>query len=101
MFSYQAPAAFALRLSMFLLLFSTYPMLNLFLRTHLLNLFFRRKEITQTHLLLLNSLLTIIPLALAIWYHKLGTILAYTGAFAGFTIIYCLPVMVHLKRRYT
>ena len=42
-----------------------------------------------------------IPLAFAILYPEIGTILAYSGAFAGFVVIYCLPVMVYLKKRYT
>jgi hypothetical protein len=42
-----------------------------------------------------------IPLAFAILYPQIGTILAYSGAFAGFIVIYCLPVMVFLKKRYT
>lgn len=40
MFQYSAVLAFVVRLAIFMLLFSTYPMLNLFLRTHLLNLLF-------------------------------------------------------------
>ena len=101
MFGYEPTAAFVVRFSMFFLLFSTYPMLNLFLRTHILNLFFRKREVTQTTLVILNLIVTTIPLCLALLYPYIGTILAFTGAFAGFLIIYCLPVMVHLKRRYT
>lgn len=40
MFGYTDAIAFVVRLAVFMLLFSTYPMTNLFLRTHLLNIFF-------------------------------------------------------------
>lgn len=52
-------------------------------------------------MIVLNVLVTIIPLTCAIVYPEIGTILAFSGAFAGFIIIYCLPVMVFLKKRYT
>ena len=84
-----------------MLLFSTYPMLNLFMRTHLLNLVFSNKEVDQRHLVVLNVLVTLIPLNFAIFYPEIGTILAFSGAFAGFVIVYCLPVMVYLKKKYT
>ncbi len=46
MFGYTEVIAFLVRLAVFMLIFSTYPMLNLFLRTHLLNLFFQNKVVT-------------------------------------------------------
>ena len=101
MFGYTSPIAFIIRLAIFMLLFSTYPMLNLLLRTHLLNIFFANKTVNQCDLVVLNILVTIIPLTLAILYPEIGTILAYSGASAGFIVIYCLPVMVFLKKRYT
>ena len=42
-FGYTNPIAFIVRLAIFMLLFSTYPMVNLFLRTHLLNLLFQNQ----------------------------------------------------------
>ena len=101
MFGYSSPIAFIIRLAMFMMLFSTYPMLNLFLRTHLLNLLFQNREVDQRDLVVLNLLITIIPLSFAIVYPDIGTILAFTGAFCGFVVIYCLPVMCYLKQKYT
>lgn len=49
---------------------------------------------------MLNFLVTIIPLSFSIVYFEIGTILAYTGAFSGFVVIYCLPVMCYLKKKY-
>ena len=51
-------------------------------------------------MLAINLVVTLITLAFAIWYPNIGTIISWTGAFAGFIIIYCLPVMVYLKKRY-
>lgn len=100
MFGYAQPEAFMVRLAMFMMLFSTYPMLNLFLRTQLLNLFFENKPVQKRDLVILNLILTLIPLAFALFMPQMGTIIAYSGAFAGFIIIYCLPVMVFLKKKY-
>ena len=83
-----------------MLLFSTYPMLNLFLRTHLLNLLFKEQVVTQKDLVIVNILVTLLPLSFAIAFPNIGTVLAYGGGAAGFVIIYCLPVMVYLKKKY-
>jgi hypothetical protein len=83
------------------MIFSTYPFLNLHVRTHLLNIFFQRKAVNRVHLVFLNIFVTLIPLTLALTYPYIGTIMAFVGAFGGFFAVYLLPIMVHLKRRYT
>ena len=83
-----------------MLLFSTYPMLNLFLRTHLLNLIFKDQVVTQKDLVIVNILVTLLPLSFAIVFPNIGSVLAYGGGAAGFVMIYCLPVMVYLKKKY-
>ena len=100
MFGYIHVLSFMIRLAIFMLLFSTYPLLNLFLRTHLLNLFYERKEMRKRDLVILNLVVTLIPLVFAILEPTIGSIIAYSGACAGFIIIYCLPVMVFLKKKY-
>ena len=100
MFGYTSPIAFVIRLAIFMLLFSTYPLLNLLLRTHLLNLIFTDKCVNHKDMIILNILVTIIPLSFAIVFPDIGSILAFGGAFAGFIIIYCLPVMVYLRKKY-
>jgi hypothetical protein len=45
--------------------------------------------------------LTLIPLTFGLMYNKIGEILTFTGAFGGLICMYVLPVMVHLKKRYT
>lgn len=99
MFDYTNIPAFILRLAIFFLLFTTYPLINHFLRNLLLNLFWRNKTISKTGELILNVSLAVIPLLCALFYPNVGTVLSYAGALSGFVIIYCLPVMVHLKQR--
>ena len=101
MFGYETALAFVLRIALFFMLFASYPLFNLFLRTHILNIFWQGKEITSGQLVILNIIITAIPLTLALVYQEIGTILAFTGSIGGLIIIYTLPVMVHLKRRYT
>ena len=100
MFGYTSPIAFVIRLAIFMLLFSTYPLLNLLLRTHLFNLIFADKIVNRRDTIVVNILVTILPLSFAIVFPSIGSILAFGGAFAGFIIIYCLPVMVHLRKEY-
>ena len=52
-------------------------------------------------LVVLNILVTIIPLSFACIYPNIGNIMTYTGAFFGTVSMYFLPVLVHLKKRYT
>lgn len=101
MYGYNSAVAFVVRLSIFMLLFSTYPLLNLMLRTQILNLVWPAREITHKQTIAVNAVITLGPLACACYFANIGSLLAYTGAISGFFAIYLLPVMVHLKRRYT
>jgi hypothetical protein len=101
MFNYKQPAAFALRLAIFTLLFSTYPLVQYFLTSMLKLLFWSKREITKKEDLIMNITIITIPLLFTLFYPKIGTILGYVGAFTGFAIMYLLPVMVHLKRMKT
>lgn len=101
MFEYTQPAAFVLRLAVFTLLFSTYPLVQYFLTSMLLLLFWSKREITRKEEITLNVTIIIIPMLFTLFYPQIGTILGYVGAFTGFAIMYLLPVMVHLKRMKT
>lgn len=101
MFAYTKPGAFVLRLAMFVLLFSTYPLVHYFLTSMLLLLFWSKRDITRKEEIILNVGIITIPLLFTLFYPQIGTILGYVGAVAGFPIIYVLPVMVHLKRMKT
>ncbi len=101
MFEYTNVAAFLLRIAVFMLLFTTYPLVAYFLNDILLKLFFRNKEVSGFVSLALNVSITFIPFLLSIVYPNIGTVLGYVGAIAGFAIIYVYPVLVHLKHMRT
>ena len=98
MYEYDEVGAFILRLAIFFLLFSTYPLVNFFLKNILLNLFYRNRQTTPLIDVSMNLSLTLIPLLFALFYPNVGTILAYVSAVSGLLIIYVFPVMVHLKQ---
>lgn len=100
MFGYFDAIVFVVRLAIFTMLLSTYPLLNLFFRTQLLNLFYENKEVRKRDLVMLNSIVFLIPLTFSIIFPEIGSIIAYSGAFAGFVVVYCLPVIVYLKKKY-
>ena len=101
MFDYTNIAAFLLRIAVFMLLFTTYPLVGFFLNDILLKLFFRNKEVSRFVSISLNVSITFIPLLFALFYPKIGTVLGYVGALSGFMIIYVLPVLVYLKHMRT
>ena len=101
MFPYWEVVSFVVRICAFFELFATYPIVNIFSRTYLLNIFFPKSTVDKCDLIVLNIIVTAIPLVFACLYPNIGTLLMYTGAFAGSICMYFLPVFVHLKRRYT
>lgn len=101
MFDYTNVAAFLLRIAVFMLLFTTYPLVGFFLNDILLKLFFRDKEVSRFVSISLNVSITFIPLLFALFYPKIGTVLGYMGALSGFMIIYVFPVLVYLKHMRT
>lgn len=101
MFDYTQIAPFLLRFAVFLILFSTYPLLTFFMNNLLLKLFFKDKEVTRAQSLGINVSITLIPLMFALFYPNIGTVLGYVGALAGFMIIYIFPVLVYLKHMRT
>merc|ERR1739841_330559 len=98
---YDNIAAFILRLAIFFLLFSTYPLLNHFLKTSIKLLFFRNRPISRLIDFILNICMITTPLLFALFYPNVGTVLAYVSALSGFLIIFVFPVFVHLKRMRT
>ena len=101
MFEYISVIGFTVRFAIFCLCFASYPLINLILRTSLLNAFLPEIELTKKLLLLINASLTLIPLMFAMFFKGIGSVLACTGSLSGLVIIYVLPVAVHLKKRYT
>jgi hypothetical protein len=101
MFPYDDIPASVLRLAIFFLLFSTYPLVNFFLKNIIKNLLFRNRQVSRLVDFILNISLIFIPLCFALFYPNIGTVLAYVSAISGFLIIFVFPVLVHLKKMRT
>lgn len=98
MFAYTDVGAFVLRAAIFLLIFSTYPMIHYFLVTVLLKLFFGDNEQKRLTELSIGWSIILVNLMFALFYPNIGSVLSYVGAICGFFIIYCIPVAVYLAQ---
>jgi len=56
-------------------------------------------DLSPTTYYLLNIGISVVPLSMAIFYPKIGTILGYAGAASGFFMIYLIPVITYMKMR--
>ena len=98
MFTTTDILAFIMRFALFALLFCCFPLINHFLRSLCLQLFFKDKEITDRIFYPLNITILLVPALITIFYPKIGSILGLIGAIAGLFIVYILPVITHLKK---
>lgn len=101
MFAYNSVLGFSLRFFIFLVVFSTYPLLVFFETSCICNLFFRNTQVSDLQSFLMSASCTLVSLLFAWFYPNVGLVLSYFGAVAGLLIIYCLPVFVHLKHKRT
>ena len=98
MFTITDILAFVMRFALFALLFCCFPLINHFLRSLCLQLFFKDKEITDRIFYPLNFTILLVPALITIFYPQIGSILGLIGAVAGLFIVYILPVITHLKK---
>jgi hypothetical protein len=56
-------------------------------------------EIPEKKFKLINVCISIVPLASALFYPKVGSILGYTASISGFFMIYVIPVFAYLKMK--
>ncbi len=98
MFTVSDILAFFMRFALFALLFCCFPLINHFLRSLCLQLFFRDKEMTDKIFYGVNISILVVPMLITIFYPKIGSILGSIGAIAGLFIVYVLPVITHLKK---
>jgi len=49
----------------------------------------------------MNFLILIGPFLLAIWYPQVGTLAAFGGSFSTMLVIYFMPIITHLKFKYS
>ena len=100
MFDYISALGFVVRIAIFFMCFSAYPLISLILRTSLLNGFWPQREVSRRFLILFNAVIMLVPLTFALLFQEIGSVLAFSGSISGLVIIYTLPVAVHLKKRY-
>lgn len=101
MYSFTNPMAFVLRLAIFFLIFSTYPLVAYFLYDLILRLFFKAEEPAKLISLFINIGINLFPLICALYIPHIGTLLGVVGTISGYLVIYVLPVFVYLKHMRT
>ena len=101
MYDFTDVSAFILRLAIFFLLFSTYPLVAYFLYDLLLRLFFKAQEPARKVQFCLTIGINLFPLICALYIPHIGTLLAGISTVSGYLIIYILPVFVYLKHMRT
>ena len=98
MFKYYDIAAFIMRLAIFLLILSSYPLIHYFCMTTIVKLIFGEEKVARMTELFVGWFLIFCNLLFALFYPNIGTVLSWSGAVCGFVIIYLLPVMVYLAQ---
>jgi len=98
MFFYTDVPAFVLRLAIFLLIFSGYPLVHFFCASVMLKLLFGDVEKARITELAVGYFIIFVCMLFALFYPNIGTVLSYVGAVCGFVIIYLLPILVYLAQ---
>ena len=101
MYPFTNGMAFVLRLAIFFLIFSTYPLVAYFLYDLILRLFFKAEEPSTVIGVALNIGINLFPLICALYIPHIGILLSVVGTISGYLIIYVLPVFVYLKHKRT
>ena len=98
MFRYYDIPAFIMRLAIFLLILSSYPLIHYFCMTTMVKLVFGEEKVARMTELCFGWSIIFCNLLFALFYPNIGTVLSWSGAVCGFVIIYLLPVMVYLAQ---
>jgi hypothetical protein len=97
MFDYDSVIVFIFRVSIFFLVYLSYPVVNYVARTMFLKAVAPTKKISYSIELAMNFIIAIVPLSFALFFPNVGSILSIVGGVSGFTIIYCFGTFCHLK----
>eukprot|EP01088_Endostelium_zonatum_P000535 TRINITY_DN10785_c0_g1_i1.p1 TRINITY_DN10785_c0_g1~~TRINITY_DN10785_c0_g1_i1.p1 ORF type:complete len:646 (-),score=127.23 TRINITY_DN10785_c0_g1_i1:79-2016(-) len=89
------PAIIA-RFSLFLQLFTVYPLLLFIVRIQFFGLLWGNQYPGLLHVMVLNATLVGLGTCFAIWYPHVGTVLRWAGAVCGFLYVFGMPNMLHL-----
>ena len=97
MFNLDSIVAVMLRLSVIFIMLTNYPVWSKFITDAVSKAFTRTRPLGNLEMFVLSVTIQIVPLLFTLFYPKVGTIMAYVGAISGFTDIFVLPVLLHLK----
>ena len=98
MFPYTDVMAFIIRLSIFFMILSGYPVVHYFVSKMIEDLLFKGQKVSRINTVTIGIGLNSSGFLCALFYPNVGSVLAYFGAISGFLIIYTIPVVVHLKQ---
>mmetsp|Transcript_22503 Transcript_22503/g.27780 ORF Transcript_22503/g.27780 Transcript_22503/m.27780 type:complete len:139 (+) Transcript_22503:312-728(+) len=101
MYDFDNVGAFVLRLCIFFLLFTTYPLVAYFLYDLILKLFFNSNQPGRVVDLFISLGINLFPLICALYIPKISVLLSIVGTVAGYLIIYVLPIFVYMKHQRT
>ena len=101
MYDFTDVSAFVLRLAIFFLIFSTYPLVAYFLYDLIVRLFFKAEEPAKMISVAINVGINLFPFICALYIPHIGTLLGVVGTISGYLVIYVLPVFVYLKHERT
>lgn len=92
--------AFLVRILIFVLVFSSFPILNHFFRDGIIKLFFKRSDdtISAMKFNILTCFTCLPPLCVAVFFPQIADVLSLVGAVAGLIIVYMLPVFTYLAK---
>ena len=99
MFKFDSVPAIVVRLLIWVQLSCSYPLVNHFQRTILMNLIYKTTDVTENQFRLINVSISLVSLFFGVFYPKPGSILGYAGAVSGFLMIYLIPVITYLKMK--
>lgn len=99
MFPSDSIPAIIIRLLIWVQLSCSYPLVNHFQRTILMNLIYKTTDVKEHQFRMINVGISTVSLLLGVFYPKPGSILGYAGAVSGFLMIYLIPVMTYLKMK--
>jgi len=64
-----------------------------------MNLIWKTTDIDDTKFKILNICISLVPLAFALFFPKIGSILGYAASVSGFLMIYVIPVITYMKMK--
>ena len=105
MYDYSEPAVVIIRCFFSIQMIFTYPLLNHFQRSIILNLFFRSRgyhtleELPFSYFLGINLSVSLIPLLFQLFYPNIGVILGIASSISALPMIYIVPVTTYFKMK--